>query len=235
MNRLFPISLVCWAVLFSAKPVCGSEDAESRWLHAYMLVQTGEEMAGQTLWPLALANYTAAYSQFQSLVERHPGFQRRLVDYRIADLKERIAQAQESMASGDHDLALHYEDLIETAHVGAQRRYALDFEGAYRHLVRANWQIEEMIERHPDGIAAALAKQRAFIAEITRRTREDLIREPDGALRVHNIEKDFAATVAVAMKDLPSFSDEPIAQTETGMSSALFPDEWVRQVRAQWY
>ncbi|MCB1090888.1 MAG: hypothetical protein KDL87_05115 [Verrucomicrobiae bacterium] len=219
--------------------ICHSDaaaDPESRWLHGFVLVQTGHQLAERELWPLAMANYAAALNQFEALSVDHPDFQPRLLGYRKADLKERIASAAEAMQPGEHDLEMLYEDVIETAREGASRRYALDFEGSYQFLVRAQWQFEAVLRQCSEGAAQALAKQRAFIEEITSETREDLIRQPDGPLKLHNIEKDFAAAVQIALTDLPSFRPDQIeSETETGMSSALFPEALVLQVRGEWY
>lgn len=233
---LLRCSLACLALGGgTAEPVSAADDPEVRWLHAFVLTQTGSQLAEQDLWPLALANYSAALAQFSQLAAAHPDFQPRLVRYRLEDLKQRIARANASMNAGEHDLAMHYEDIIETAREGATRRYGLDFAGSYPFLVRAQWQLEELLRQCPPIAVAALEKQRAFIDSLTDETREDLIREPGGILQLHRIEKDFAASVSVAMSDLPSFRPTGLEETETGMSSALFPDELVRQVRSQWY
>jgi hypothetical protein len=234
LNAIRPAlaALLLWP---GAVAVRAAGDPESRWLHGYVLAQTGNQLAEQELWPLALANYTAALAQFQDLAGDHPDFQSRLVTYRLSNLKQRIAEAHESMNAGDHDVAMHYADVIETAREGATRRYAFDPEGAFQYLVRAQWQMEELLSHSPEPVVNALKKQRDWIDGIVLASRVDLIRLPDGALKVHNIEKDFALAVSVAMSDLPSFRAAEIEETETGMSSALFPEELVLLVRGQWY
>jgi hypothetical protein len=212
-----------------------ADDPHSRWLHGFVLVQTGGQLAERGLWPLALANYLAAMEQYRSLAESHPDFQKRLVDYRIADLKTRVAQANESMSAGEHDLAMHYEDVIETARAGATRRYSLDFAASYRHLLRAQWQLKELLDHSPEPVVTALKEQRDWIDEITEETREDLMREPGGGLKIHDIEKEFAKSFSIALSDLPSFKSVTFEETETGMSSALFPEALVLQARSEWY
>lgn len=221
--------------LFGVAYATSADDPHFCWLHGFVLVQTGGQLAERGLWPLALANYTAAMEQYRELAEKHPDYQKRLVDYRIADLKTRVAQANESMAPGDHDLAMHYEDVIETARAGATRRYALDFAASYRHLIRAQWQMQEMLDHSPEPVVAALKEQRDWIDNITEATREDLMREPGGGLKIHDIEKDFAKSVSIALSELPSFKSATLEETETGMSSALFPEELILRVRSEWY
>ena len=155
------------------------------------------------------------------------------MNYRRNDLKERIQHAAESMNAGEHDLAMNYEDVIETSRIGAKSRYRLDYETSYQYLVRAQWQLQDLLDQSSEKIVAALAKQKAFIDEITEASRESLIRMPDGALKVHNIEKDFAELVQVEMSALPTYQAPKAA--ESGMSSALFPDGLVAQARGQWY
>ena len=117
-----PLFAVAIVALGWAEPVPAADDPESRWLHGYVLFQTGKALAEREMWPLAVANYSAALVQFQALSAAHPDFQRRLLDYRLMDLKERIAHANESMNASEHDLAMHYEGVIETLREGATRR-----------------------------------------------------------------------------------------------------------------
>ncbi len=230
---VMPAAALMALFLVATPTLRGADQPDDRWLHAYVLVQTGHELAEEEVWPLAMANYSAALEQFEGLAEDFPGFQPRLVNYRRADLKERIELANESMNAGEHDLAMTYEDIIETSRIGAASRYRLDYETSYQYLVRARWQMEDLLKRSSEKVVAALAKQQAFIEEITEASRESLIRLPDGALKVHNIEKDFAARVEIAMSELPSY--QAPAAAESGMSSALFPDGLVAQARAEWY
>lgn len=209
------------------------DDPESRWLHAYVLAQTGNQLAEEELWGLAMANYAASLEEFEKLSGDFPGFQTELVGYRREALKTRLQEASESIGAGEHDLAMLYEDVIETSRVGAKSRYRLDYATSYQYLVRAQWLMDDLVRKAPRRVVTALAKQKAFIDEITDASRDSLMREPDGPLKVHNIEKDFAATANIAISDLPSFREvEPAA---SGMSSALFPDSLVVQVRGEWY
>lgn len=209
------------------------DDPESRWLHAYVLAQTGNQLAEEELWGLAMANYAASLEEFDKLSTDYPNFQTELVGYRREELKTRLREALESIDSGEHDLAMLYEDVIETSRVGAKSRYRLDYATSYQYLVRAQWLMDDLVRKAPPRAMNALAKQKTFIDEITEASRESLMREPDGPLKVHNIEKDFASAASIAMSDLPSFRE--IKPASSGMSSALFPDSLVAQVRGEWY
>lgn len=211
----------------------GSDPAADRWLHAYVLVQAGQELADQDLWGLAMANYMAALKQFESLAEEFPSYQPRLVSYRRDDLKDRVREAGEKMTGAEHDLAMDYEDVIEKTRVGTKSRYDLDYQTSYQYLVRAQWLLSDLLERAPEKVVTALTKQRSFIDEMTEASRDSLTKEPGGYLKVHDIEKDFALSVSIAMSDLPSY--RPVEPSASGMSSELFPDSLVAQVRDLWY
>ena len=206
---------------------------EDRWMHAYLLSQRGRELDEEGLLPLALASYSAALHEFDRLAADHPGHEPRLVAYRRQDLRDRMARAGEAMAPGDQDLAMLFEDFLETSREGSTRRVALDFAGSYRCLIRAKGQWEEVAKRSGEAGSAALAKLAVWIDETAARSREDLAKEAGGAARLREIEMEFALLASVAASDLP-FS-EFSAETESGMSSALFPDALVAQARWQWY
>ncbi len=233
-SRLLPLPLVLIGWLMVSSVVSRAADRpEERWLHAFVLVHTGEQLADQDLWSLAMANYAAALHQFEGLAKEFPGFQPRLVGYRVQDLRTRLREAGESMTGGDHDLAMNYEEVIETARIGTKSRYHLDFATSYQHLIRAQWQLKDLLANAPEKVVAALEDQKKFIDEMTESSREWLMREPEGPLMVHDIEKDFAVAAKIEMGDLPSFRD--IEPSASGMSSALFPDSLVAQVRGRWY
>lgn len=223
------------AVLVSWCPGLGkaSEDARERWLHAYVLVQTGRELGERELWPLALANYSAALEEFERLADDFPGFQPRLVSFRSEELKRQIAHANESMNAGEHDVALRYQDILESTRTGVSCRMTLNFETAYRYFANARWQLEALLEDEGESLAGALVEQRAYLDRVTEASRDALLEEPEGGIKAHHIEMDLASRLSIDRDQLPSFREsEP---TASGMSSALFPDELVARVRGQWY
>ena len=210
-----------------------SNDPQERWLHAYVLVQTGEFLGESELWPLALANLSAALQEFEDLATDYPDFQARLVAYRKEELKRHIAEANEAMDAGDHGVALRYQDILESTRVAVRSRMRLDHETAYRFFSEAQWQLETLRKEGDPEMMAALSDQQAYLDEITESSRELLLREPEGGLIAHNIEKNLAERLSIEASELPSFQElEPAA---SGMSSALFPDELVSRVRGQWY
>lgn len=202
-------------------------------MHAYLLSQSGRELDEEGQLSLALASYSAALHEFDRLAADHPGHEPRLVDYRRKDLRDRIARAREELPPGGHDLAMLFEDFLETSREGSTRRVALDFAGSYRCLVRARGLWEEVAGRSGEEGSAALAKLAAWIEETAARSREDLAKEPGGAARLREIEMEFALMASVAASELPV--SEFSAENESGMSSALFPDALVVQARWQWY
>lgn len=209
------------------------DNPDDRWLHAFVLVHNGSQLADDQLWSLAIANYGAALQQFDGLAKDFPDFQPKLIEFRRNDLKERITAAHESMEGGDHDLAMNYEDVLETARIGTRSRYQLDYETSYQFLLRAQWQLNDILRNADAHVVQALSEQKQFIDEMTDASRQSLMDEPEGPLRVHNIEKDFAEKAAIVMSELPSF--ETVEPSASGMSSALFPDSLVVQVRSEWY
>ena len=210
-----------------------SSDPQERWLHAYVLVQTGEFLGESELWPLALANFSAALQEFEDLSVDYPEFQPRLISYRREELKRRIGEANESMNAGEHGVALRYQEILESTRVAVRSRMRLDHETAYRFFSEAQWQLEALREEGAPELSAALTDQQDYLDEITESSRDLLIREPEGGLKAHNIEKDLAERLSIAVSELPSFQE--IEPSASGMSSALFPDELVARVRGQWY
>ena len=190
-------------------------------------------MAERELWPLALANSSAALEEFEKLAEDFPGFQPRLIGFRREELKTQIVHANESMNAGEHGVALRYQEILESTRTGVSSRMTLDFEAAYRFLANAQWQLESLMEDEADSLAEALADQKAYLDQITEASREALVKLPEGGVTAHLIEKDLASRFSLDRDQLPDFqASEPSA---SGMSSALFPDELVARIRGEWY
>lgn len=207
-------------ILAMVHPGRAADDPAERWLDAFVLLQTGRQLAERDLWPLALANYVTALESFERLAEEHPDYQPEIIAFRVKDLQKSIAHANESMNAGDHDIAMLYVDFIETSGKGQNLRFALRYEESYPHLVRARYQIDDLIEQRPDTLGPALAKQRDHLLSLVDSTQETLLRQKDGAKVLNAIEKRFYLANAITLLELP---DDP----EIALSAELFPDSLI--------
>ena len=219
MSHRFRLCLIL--SLVAINPAIGdvraADDPSDRWLHAFVLLQTGKQLGERDLWPLALANYVTALEYFERLATEHPDFQPEIVNFRVKNLKESIAEAQESMNAGDHDIAMLYVDFIETSGKGQDLRYSLRYEESYPYLVRARYQIDDLIERRPDELGPALAKQREYLVSLVDVTQDELLRQAEGAKLLNEIEKKFFLANAITLLELPEDPD-------VALSAALFPE-----------
>ena len=180
------------------------------WLNAYVLVQTSEQLGGQHVWPLALAGYTAAHSHFQDIADRFPDFQPRLVAYRLKDLEARIQSAQNSMNAGDHDLSMMFADFLETSDLASRNRMSLEFPAAYEQLARAQWQLSEVIRSDPDNLGAIFARQREHLRSVTEQIRDELLRRPDGAQILFEVDRRYSGEIVYAPLELPGHPEVPV-------------------------
>ena len=220
-----PLRLVTFLIflLAFAQPARSADDPSDRWLHAFVLLQTARQLEARNLWPLALANYATALEGFEKLSKEHPDYQPEIVAFRIKDLRKSIAHANESMNAGDHDIAMLYADFIETSGKGQDLRFSLRYEESYPHLVRARYQIEDLIDQRPDTLGPALAEQRDHLLSLVDATQETLLRQKDGAKLLNEIEKRFYLANAITLLELP---DDP----EVALSAELFPDTLIPYV-----
>ena len=222
--RIFLLSIAAIFPFVSAAQA--ADDPSDLWLHAFVLLQTGSQLGERDLWPLALANYVTALEYFEQLAKEHPDYQPEIVNFRIKDLKKSIAHANESMNAGDHDIAMLYVDFIETSGRGQDLRYDLRFEESYPYLVRAQYQIDDLIESRPDELGPALAQHRDYLETLVNDTQDELLKQEDGAKTLNAIEKRYFLANAITLLELPE-------NPEVALSAELFPDTLVPFLRNQ--
>jgi hypothetical protein len=206
--------------------VRAADDPSDRWMHAFVLLQTGSQLGERELWPLAIANYVTALEYFEKLATENPEYEPALIRFRVEDLKKRIITANESMNASDHDIVMHYIDFIETSNQGQNFRYTLRFAESYPLLSMALLQIEDLIDLRPDELGPALADQRAHLESIVEDTRNQLMKDAEGAKILNEIEKRFHFANAILGIELPR-------DPEVALSPELFPDALQALVRDQ--
>ncbi|MEX2579997.1 MAG: hypothetical protein WD342_13140 [Verrucomicrobiales bacterium] len=152
--------------LFVAAALSGQdEDPASRWVSAFAWLQTGEQLAEAEQWPLAMGSFMEAHRQLREVARDHPEFEPEMVEYRVERLEEEMAEMEDKMTAGDHDLTMQYLDFIESFSLGQKQRFDNDFKKAFATLEEAKAVLEEIIAVKPDEFRSAVESHYVILTD----------------------------------------------------------------------
>lgn len=197
-----------------------SDDAEEDWISAFGWLQTGQRLAMDEHWPLALGSYMEAHRKMKQMRAEHSGYEEEMVDYRIEKLEEEIAAAGEMLAGGDRELMVKFVDFAESFETGLEQRFDNQFIEAMNTLDVARALLDEIIFENPEEFEDAVAPQYELLqsslswldSQINFRERE---RQQRTAFVGDGV--DWGTTQYVKAADLPSDGETIL------ISGTLFP------------
>jgi hypothetical protein len=222
MPLLSKSSAVKWLLLagtfFVSTPSCWSEEEPSEtWGRAYSWLQTGERLAANEQWALAMGSYIETFRQMKAIREAHPSYEPELVNYRIDRLGEMIEETEPKLPPGGNSITMKFLDFIESYDLGMRQRFSNQYSESLGTLDIAKVILDEIIYENPEEFRDAVDTQYSIMHESIEWLEQQITyraRKPRSAYTSDGV--DWGTTEFVKEKDLPADGDNIL------MSGSLF-------------
>lgn len=222
MSLLAKVARLVLAVSFAG--FLGAADSEpgDRWIAAYGWLQTGEKLAEAEQWPLAMGCFVEAHRQMEAIRKDSPNFEPELVGYRTEKLEVAIADTQERLATGEHDITMKFLDFIESYEKGMGQRFANQFADSLDTLEVARVLLDEIIFENPDEFRDAVDTQYSILHESIGWLDQQLnFKRKARVSRFTGDGVEWGTTRFVEEEDLPGEGDTVLTESDLFPRSAL--------------
>ncbi|MDF1751937.1 MAG: hypothetical protein P1U89_04085 [Verrucomicrobiales bacterium] len=151
----------CFSWICFVAPCLGfnEEEATEQWGSAYVWFQTGRNLTMSGQRPLALGSFLEALKQFKKVANDYPGYETKMVSYRIEALTEDIEKLRNELSAEDLAIADDYVAYIKLIEQADEERYSAMREEALATLHRAKAELDSLVARRPDAFGPALKDQ----------------------------------------------------------------------------
>lgn len=222
MPPLSKASAVKWLLLvgtfFVSTPSCwGGEEPSETWGRAYSWLQTGERLAANEEWALAMGSYIETFRQMKAIREAHPSYEPELVNYRIDRLGEMIEEIEPKLPPGGNSITMKFLDFIESYDLGMKQRFSNQYSESLATLDIAKVILDEIIYENPEEFRDAVDTQYSIMhksIEWLERQITYRARKPRATYTSDGV--DWGTTKFVKEGDLPADGDTIL------MSGSLF-------------
>lgn len=163
MFRAFPVIFSLSLAFISPVSGFNEEAAADLWSEGFGWFQNGRNLndAGQA--PLALGSYREALRQFERVAEEFPGFETRMVTYRIKALRREIGDLEGSLTPGDLEMAREYGEIIALIQRADEERYEAKRAQALQLTREARASLDRIVAARPEVLGPALQDQMAVL------------------------------------------------------------------------
>ena len=193
------------------------EEPSEAWGRAYSWLQTGERLAANEQWALAMGSYIESFRQMKAIREAHPNYEPELVNYRIDRLEEMIEETEPKLPLGGNAITMKFLDFIESYDLGMKQRFANQYSESLGTLDIAKVILDEIIFENPDKFREAVDTQYTIMHESIEWLEQQIsyrARKPRATYTSDGV--DWGTTEFVKEKDLPADDDNIL------MSGSLF-------------
>jgi hypothetical protein len=155
--------IIGWLAAFSLSftvRAFNEEDASEQWLSAFTWVQTGRNLSQSGQTPLALGSFIEALRQLEVVASNYPGYETKIVNYRIDALRNDIEKLKADLSAEDLVIANEYITFIGLIERAEQERYTARREKALATLRQAKSDLEAIVSRRPDAFGPAVKNQK---------------------------------------------------------------------------
>lgn len=163
MFRAFPVIFSLSLALFAPVSGFNEEAAADLWSEGYGWFQNGRNLTDSGQKPLALGSYREAFRQFEKVAEGFPGFETRMVNYRIKALRREIENLEGSLSSEGLEMAREYGAIIAMIQRADEERYEARREQALQLMREARASLDRIVAARAETLGPALRDQMAVL------------------------------------------------------------------------
>lgn len=163
MFRAFPVILFLSIAFFAPVSGFNEEAAADLWSEGYSWFQNGRLLTDSGQASLALGSYREALRQFEKVAEEFPGFETRMVNYRVKALRREIDGLEGSLSSEDLERAKEYGGIIDLMQQADEARYQAKRTQALQLMREAKASLDRIVATRAETLGPALQDQAAVL------------------------------------------------------------------------
>lgn len=212
--------LVILAGLTTVGRSFNQDEAADEWHRAYNWMALGTSLETKGHHALALGNFIVALRQLEAVEENFPGYETKMVSYRIEMLRERVSKTKANLSTADSKVTDQYLQFIKLVDQASDERFSAMHLKALATMKLAMGDLDSIIAVNPVDFGPALETQKTMLDNeikwLTKRFVVNRYKAPSKPSPTVSSRSIRGTTEFITATDLPETSEGP-------SSPSLFP------------